>query len=324
MKKYEYQKPKKIDVKLKYYKPITSSMRQLITIDTSQLNTNNLETNKKKIPRIKNKSIFIKKSAGRNNTGKITVRHQGGGHKRYYRYIDYKRKHYKAFVQNIEYDPNRNAFIARCISDCKKTNSNSLFYILAPLDLKIGDYIYSVNSDLNDSWYLLGHSEDQNKIPFKSLKEFIKIGNSLLLKNIPIGSFIHNVEGTPGYGGIFERSAGTFAQIISSFNNKVMIKLSSGEYKVLDEKCKATIGIVSNIDHKHTVIGKAGRSRWLNKRPTVRGVAQNPVDHPHGGGEGKSSGGRKTSVTKYGKIAIGKPTRNKKKPKLLKKKIVQN
>ena len=259
--------------------PITPSQRH-----TLLLKKNNLSKKFK----IKKLIKGFKRSNGRNNQGKITVRHRGGGHKRLYRKINFNRSlSIKGMVSKILYDPNRSANIAY-IQDEEKSN-----FILAPEGLTINQFITSTpDSEL-------------------------KIGNALPLRNIPIGSLIHNISLYPNSKGQLIRSAGTSAQLIQKINNKyAKIRLSSGELKLILLSCYATLGIVSNINHKKIKIGKAGRSRWLNKRPIVRGVAKNPVDHPHGGGEGKTSGGR-PSVSPQGKITKGKPTRKKNKKKLI-------
>lgn len=259
----------------KIIKPITSSQRQTV------LFTNNLT---KKLP-IKKLIKGFQRSNGRNNQGKITVRHRGGGHKRLYRNIEFNRINTSGIVQAINYDPNRSANIANILN--KKENKN--FYILAPEGLKVNDTIES------------GSNAD------------FKIGNALPLSNIPIGSIIHNISLKPFSKGKLIRSAGTSAQLLQKLsNNYAKIRLNSGELRLILLTCYATIGTVSNINHKKIKLGKAGRSRWLNKRPHVRGVAMNPIDHPHGGGEGKTSGGR-PSVSPKGKITKGKPTRSKKK-----------
>ena len=259
----------------KKIKPITPSQRHTIL-----LNKNNLVKN------FKNKKLIkgFYRSNGRNNQGKITVRSRGGGHKRLYRKISFKRDiNVHGKVLNILYDPNRSANIAYI------KNENKDFFILAPEGLKKETLI-----------------ESNEKAP-------LKIGNALPLKNIPIGSIIHNISLLPNSKGKLIRSAGTSAQLIQKINNKyAKIRLNSGELKLILLNCYATLGIVSNVHHKLIKLGKAGRSRWLNKRPHVRGVAMNPVDHPHGGGEGKTSGGR-PSVSPQGKITKGKPTRKKKK-----------
>lgn len=228
----------------------------------------------------------LQKHAGRNNTGKMTVRHQGGGHKRQYRIIDFKRNKdcIPAKVQTIEYDPNRNARIA-LISylDGEKR------YILAPLDLKVGDMVES------------GPEAD------------IKIGNCLPLKNIPLGTTVHNIEMKIGKGGQLARSAGTSAQLMAKEGDYALLRLPSGEIRKVHINCRATVGMVGNIDAENICIGKAGRSRWLGIRPGNRGVVMNPNDHPHGGGEGHSPVGRKRPVTPWGKCAFGTRTRKEKK-----------
>ena len=227
----------------------------------------------------------LKKSAGRNNKGRITSRHRGGGHKRAYRIIDFKRNklNIPAKVFSIEYDPNRTCRIALLhYADGEKR------YILAPSGLKVGDELIS------------GENVE------------LKIGNSLSLKNIPAGMVVHNVELTPGKGGQIVRSAGAVARIMARDDGYVTLKLPSGEVRMIPEKCMATLGQVGNRTHNQVVSGKAGRTRWLGRRPKVRGVAMNPVDHPMGGGEGKTSGGRHP-VSPTGVLAKGFKTRKKKK-----------
>nr|YP_009167033.1 ribosomal protein L2 [Pythium insidiosum]YP_009167061.1 ribosomal protein L2 [Pythium insidiosum]BAS30594.1 ribosomal protein L2 [Pythium insidiosum]BAS30622.1 ribosomal protein L2 [Pythium insidiosum] len=255
--------------------PITPSQRQTILLKKNELS---------KTFKIKKLTKGFQRANGRNNQGKITVRHRGGGHKRLYRIISFNRsKKIEGFVEKILYDPNRSANIALI-----KNNSDEKF-ILAPEGIKLNQYIQS------------------------SPEAELKIGNALPLKNIPIGSLIHNISLHPNGHGKLIRSAGTSAQLIQKINNKyAKIRLSSGELKFILLSCYATLGIVSNINHNKIKIGKAGRTRWLNRRPVVRGVAKNPVDHPHGGGEGKTSGGR-PSVSPQGKITKGQPTRKKKK-----------
>lgn len=259
--------------------PTTPSQRQ-----TFLLKKNNLTQNFK----IKSLTNGFKRANGKNNQGKITVKHRGGGHKRLYRKINFNRsQNIEGLVIKILYDPNRSANIAYI------KNKFQSYLILSPEGLKINQYIKSSsNADL-------------------------KVGNALPLQNIPIGSLIHNISLYPQSRGKLIRSAGTSAQLIQKINNKyAKIRLNSGELKLILLTCYATLGIVSNINHKKIKLGKAGRSRWLNRRPSVRGVAKNPVDHPHGGGEGKTSGGR-PSVTPQGKITKGKPTRKKNKKKLI-------
>nr|YP_010394054.1 ribosomal protein L2 [Peronospora belbahrii]DAZ88062.1 TPA_asm: ribosomal protein L2 [Peronospora belbahrii] len=255
--------------------PITPSQRQTVL-----LKKNNL-TQKFKI---KSLTKGFQRANGKNNQGKITVKHRGGGHKRLYRKITFNRSNnIEGSVLKILYDPNRSAHVAYV-----KNNLQS-YLILSPEGIKLNQYIKSTpNAEL-------------------------KIGNALPLQNIPIGSLIHNISLYPKSKGKLIRSAGTSAQLIQKINNKyAKIRLNSGELKLILLTCYATLGVVSNINHKKIKLGKAGRSRWLNKRPSVRGVAKNPVDHPHGGGEGKTSGGR-SSVTPQGKITKGKPTRKKNK-----------
>jgi len=235
----------------------------------------------------KNLNKGLVKQAGRNNQGKITVYHQGGGHKRLYRFIEFKRKYKSYIVTSIEYDPNRSAYIAYLSDINNKTN----IYIIAPDGLNILDQIIGSKINISNMF----------------------IGDMFPISVIPTGTIIHNIELYPGKGAQLARSAGNYAQVLESFNSKyIRIKLSSGEQRLISKKCNAIIGRVSNVKHKLTNLKKAGRSRWLNKRPTVRGVAMNPIDHPHGGGEGKSSGGR-PSVTPWGKPTKGKPTRLKNK-----------
>lgn len=228
----------------------------------------------------------LKKTGGRNNTGRITSRHRGGGHKRLYRIIDFKRDKFgiEAKVTSIEYDPNRSARIALLTyKDGEKR------YILAPNGLKVGDTLIS------------GPEAE------------IKIGNSLPLANIPVGEFIHNVELKPGKGGQIARSAGVSIQIMAKEGDFVTVRMPSGEIRKIHSKCHATMGIVSNLDHENISIGKAGRSRWLGIRPQSRGVVQNPVDHPHGGGEGKAPQGNPHPVSPWGWHTKGKKTRKFKK-----------
>jgi large subunit ribosomal protein L2 len=227
----------------------------------------------------------LKKSGGRNSQGRITTRHRGGGHKRLYRVIDFKRDKIDvpAKVTSIEYDPNRSARIALLTyADGEKR------YILAPLNLQVGDTVIS--------------SENAD----------IKPGNALPLKNIPVGTIVHNVELSPGKGGQLARSAGSYAQVIAKEGAYAQLKLPSGEVRLVLQECKATIGQVGNLEHENISLGKAGRSRYLGIRPAVRGVAMTPRDHPHGGGEGKSPVGRKMPVSPWGKPALGRKTRRRK------------
>ena len=227
----------------------------------------------------------LKSHGGRNQKGRMTVRHQGGGHKRRYRIIDFKRTKdgIPARVATIEYDPNRSARIAILnYADGEKR------YILAPNGLKVGDKVES------------GAEAD------------IKVGNALPIKNIPVGTMIHNIELKIGKGAQLARSAGSAVQLMAKENDYALLRLPSGELRKVHINCRATIGQVGNLEHENITIGKAGRNRWLGKRPENRGVAMNPNDHPHGGGEGRSPVGRKHPVTKWGKCAMGAKTRRKK------------
>ena len=227
----------------------------------------------------------LKSHGGRNQQGRMTVRHQGGGHKRRYRIIDFKRTKdgIPARVATIEYDPNRSARIALLnYADGEKR------YILAPNGLKVGDKVES------------GAEAD------------IKVGNALPIKNIPVGTMIHNIELKIGKGAQLARSAGSAVQLMAKENDYALRRLPSGELRKVHINCRATIGQVGNLEHENITIGKAGRNRWLGKRPENRGVAMNPNDHPHGGGEGRSPVGRKHPVTKWGKCAMGAKTRRKK------------
>jgi len=229
---------------------------------------------------------ILKNKAGRNMLGRMTMRHRGGGHKRKYRIIDFKRDKdgIPAKVAAIEYDPNRTAYIALLhYADGEKR------YILAPDGLRVGDTVMS------------GENAD------------IRPGNALKLVDIPVGSTVHNIELVPGKGGQMVRAAGTSAQLMAREGGMATLRLPSGEMRMVPEECRATIGQVGNIDHENITIGKAGRSRWLNRRPHVRGVVMNPVDHPHGGGEGKAPIGRKSPVTPWGKPTLGYKTRKKNK-----------
>lgn len=230
------------------------------------------------------KDLFAKnlRKRGRNNRGIITSRHRGGGHKRLYRKIDFNRLKINtpALVQSIDYDPNRKAPIALL-----HYQDGSKGYILQPIELKIGDWVKS-----------------GEKVP-------ITIGNALPLKNIPLGTQVHNIELTPGRGGQLVRSAGVSAQIIAKQGAFVTLRLPSNEVRLISKNCWATIGQVSNINHNNVIFEKAGRKRWLDRRPSVRGVAMNAVDHPHGGGEGRSPIGRPQPLTPWGKITLGKRTR---------------
>ncbi|MDC0985731.1 50S ribosomal protein L2 [Alphaproteobacteria bacterium] len=262
---------------LKKYKPVTPTMRHLVLVDHSELH---------KGKPVKTLTEGLSEKAGRNNHGRITARRRGGGHKRKYRIIDFKRTKLdmSATVERIEYDPNRTAFIALI-----KYEDGELNYILAPQRVQAGDVIVA------------GPGSD------------IKPGNALPLNNIPIGTIVHNVEMKPGKGGQIARSAGTYVQIVGRDSGYAQVKLTSGELRLVRGECMATVGAVSNPDQSNIKIGKAGRKRWLGKRPAVRGVAMNPVDHPHGGGEGRTSGGRHP-VSPWGKPTKGKRTRKRNKP----------
>ncbi|MEX2415399.1 MAG: 50S ribosomal protein L2 [Paenibacillaceae bacterium] len=262
---------------IKTFKPTSPSRRHMSVSTFEEITTSTPE-----------KSLLapLFNRAGRNNQGKITVRHQGGGHKRKYRIIDFKRTKdgIPGNVATIEYDPNRTANIALIhYADGEKR------YIIAPKGLKVGDVIIS------------GAAAD------------IKIGNALPLENIPVGTVIHNIELKPGKGAQLVRAAGTEAQLLGKEERYVVIRLSSGEMRKVLKNCRATIGSVGNQDHELIKIGKAGRSRWLGKRPTVRGVVMNPVDHPHGGGEGRAPIGRKSPLSPWGKPTLGYKTRKKNK-----------
>jgi large subunit ribosomal protein L2 len=265
---------------LKTYNPITPGLRQLVQVSREGLWKGDPH---------KSLTEGLCRTGGRNAHGRITVRHRGGGHKRLYRLVDFKRNKndMPAQVMRIEYDPNRTAFIALL-----QYTDGQHAYILAPQRLSIGDTVIS------------GEKTD------------IKPGNALCLKNIPVGTVVHNVELKPGRGGQISRSAGTEAQVVGRDSGYVLVRLASGEIRMFPGNCKATIGSVSNPDQKNISIGKAGRNRWLGRRPSVRGVAMNPVDHPHGGGEGKTSGGRHP-VTPWGKPTKGYKTRSKRKKNAL-------
>ena len=260
---------------LKNYKPTTPGQRGLIQVDRSALYSGKP---------VKKLTEGLTKNGGRNNTGRITARRRGGGHKRSYRMVDFKRVKFDmvATVERLEYDPNRSAFIALI-----KYEDGELSYILAPQRLGVGDQVVS------------GESTD------------VKPGNAMPLSSIPIGTIIHNIELKPGKGGQIARSAGTFAQLVGRDGAYAIIRLTSGEQRLVLGACRATIGAVSNPDQANIKLAKAGRSRWLGNRPSVRGVAMNPVDHPHGGGEGKTSGGRHP-VTPWGKPTKGRRTRSNK------------
>ncbi|MBG9986464.1 50S ribosomal protein L2 [Facklamia sp. DSM 111018] len=262
---------------IKHYKAVTNGRRNMTGYDFSEITT---KTPEKKL------LISQKQRAGRSRQGKITVRHKGGGNKRAYRVIDFKRNkdNMVGTVSTIEYDPNRSANIALIhYEDGVKT------YILAPKGLKVGQKIES------------GDNAD------------IQIGNALTLANIPVGTVVHNIELKPGKGGQLVRAAGTSAQVLGQEGKYTLVRLNSGEVRMILSTCRATIGTVGNEQHELINIGKAGRSRWLSKRPTVRGSVMNPNDHPHGGGEGRAPIGRPSPMTPWGKKAIGVKTRNAKK-----------
>ncbi len=260
---------------IKHFKPTSPGRRGMSVLTTDDL------TRKKPEKRL---TKGLRKRGGRNNAGRITSRHRGGGHKRIYRMIDFKRDKtdVPARVASLEYDPNRSARIALLhYADGEKR------YIIAPMHLKVGDEVLS------------GPSAD------------IKPGNAMPLRFIPLGTIVHNVELTKGRGGQLIRGAGTGAQLMAKEGDYAQLRLSSGEVRMIHLDCRATVGQVGNPDHENISLGKAGRSRWLGRRPRVRGVAMNPVDHPHGGGEGKSSGGRHPS-TPWGKPTKGYKTRRQK------------
>jgi large subunit ribosomal protein L2 len=261
---------------IKIYKPYTPSTRQKSSLDFSGLS---------KIKPEKSLLVSNQRFKGRNNQGRITIRHKGGGHKRRYRLIDFKRNKYEipGKVVSIEYDPNRNANISLInYEDGEKR------YILHPENLKVGDLVIA------------------------SKNNEIKVGNALPLENIPLGTDVHNIELYPGKGGQLVRAAGTCAKILAKENNFVILRLSSKEIRLFKKECSATIGRVSNSDFYNVVLGKAGRKRWLGIRPTVRGAVMNPVDHPHGGGEGRCPIGKPRPLTPWGKPALGVKTRKRK------------
>ena len=260
---------------LKSYKPITPGRRGLVLVDRSHL---------WKGKPVKSLSEGLNSKGGRNNHGRITVRHRGGGAKRLYRKIDFKRKKLDSVgtVDRFEYDPNRSAFIALIRYDDGEQS-----YIIAPQRLAVGDKVVS------------------------STRADIKPGNAMPFAGMPIGTIVHNVEMKPGKGGQIARAAGTYAQFVGRDGGYAQLRLSSGELRVVHQNCRATVGAVSNPDNSNINLGKAGRTRNMGIRPTVRGVVMNPVDHPHGGGEGKSSGGRHP-VTPWGKPTRGMKTRKNK------------
>ena len=261
---------------LKSYQPVTPSMRELVLVDRSEL---------WKGKPVKALTEGLRGTGGRNNHGRITMWQRGGGHKQRYRTIDFKRRKFdvSATVERLEYDPNRTAFIALL-----KYDDGELAYILAPQRLKAGDKV------------IAGERTD------------VKPGNAMPIKNIPIGTIVHNVELKPGRGGQLARAAGTYVQLVGRDQGYAQLRLGSGEVRIVRGDCMATIGAVSNPDQQNINFGKAGRMRWLGKKPSVRGVAMNPIDHPHGGGEGRTSGGRHP-VTPWGKGTKGTKTRNNKK-----------
>jgi len=260
------------------FKPTTPGRRQMTVLAFDEIT--------KKEPE-KSLIVRLRRHAGRNFQGRITVRHRGGGHKRFYRLVDFRRDKdgIPARVAAIEYDPNRSAHIALLhYADGEKR------YILAPLGLKVGDRVES------------GPSAD------------IKPGNTLPLANIPVGTVVHNVELTPGKGGQVARAAGAAAQVMAKEGKYALLRLPSGEQRLFPLECRATVGQVGNLDHENVSLGKAGRKRWLGIRPTTRGSAMNPVDHPHGGGEGKAPIGHPGPLTPWGKPTLGYKTRKKNKP----------
>ncbi|MBN9148633.1 MULTISPECIES: 50S ribosomal protein L2 [unclassified Nitrobacter] len=260
---------------LKTFNPTTPGQRQLVTVDRSALY---------KGKPVKTLTEGKRAKGGRNNTGRITVRFRGGGHKQAYRNVDFKRGKVDvpAIVERLEYDPNRTAFIALI-----KYQDGELAYILAPQRLAAGDTVVA------------GNYVD------------VKPGNVMPLGNMPVGTIVHNVEMKIGKGGQLARSAGTYAQIVGRDQDYVILRLNSGEQRLVHGRCRGAIGAVSNPDHMNTSIGKAGRTRWMGRRPHNRGVVMNPIDHPHGGGEGRTSGGRHP-VTPWGKPTKGKKTRSNK------------
>ena len=260
---------------LKSYKPVTPSQRQLVIVDRSALY---------KGKPVKGLTEGLTSKGGRNNLGRVTTRFRGGGHKRTYRIIDFKRRKFDVVgtVERLEYDPNRTAFIALV-----KYADGELSYVLAPQRLAVGDQIVA------------GQSVD------------VKPGNAMPLASMPVGTIVHNVELKPGKGGQVARSAGAYAQLVGRDQGMAILRLNSGEQRIVHGSCFATVGAVSNPDHGNINLGKAGRSRWLGRRPHNRGVTMNPVDHPHGGGEGRTSGGRHP-VTPWGKPTKGKRTRSNK------------
>jgi len=261
---------------LKHYKPTTPGQRQLVIVDRSGLY---------KGKPVKDLTVGLVSKGGRNNYGRVTARFQGGGHKRSYRLVDFKRNKFDmtATVERLEYDPNRSGFIALV-----RYEDGELRYILAPQRLAPGDQVVSSTKAVD-----------------------VKPGNAMPLASIPVGTIVHNVELKPGKGGQIARSAGAYAQVVGRDGSMTILRLNSGEQRLVAGACMATVGAVSNPDHANVKLGKAGRSRWLGKRPHNRGVSMNPVDHPHGGGEGRTSGGRHP-VTPWGKPTKGRKTRSNK------------
>ncbi|WP_099868162.1 50S ribosomal protein L2 [Pararhizobium haloflavum] len=261
---------------LKNFNPVTPSLRQLVIVDRSSLY---------KGKPIKALTEGLTGKGGRNNAGRVTARYQGGGHKRTYRMVDFKRRKFdvSATVERLEYDPNRSAFIALI-----KYDDGELSYILAPQRLAVGDKVVSSNKAVD-----------------------VKPGNAMPLQNMPVGTIVHNVEMKPEKGGQIARSAGTYVQLVGRDQGMAILRLNSGEQRLVSGLCLGTVGAVSNPDHGNINDGKAGRTRWRGKRPHVRGVVMNPVDHPHGGGEGRTSGGRHP-VSPWGKPTKGKRTRSNK------------
>jgi large subunit ribosomal protein L2 len=260
---------------LKKFKPVTPGQRQLVLVDRTALH--------KGAP-VKTLTEGQKRPAGRNNTGRVTIRWQGGGHKQTYRIIDFKRNRHDepATVQHLEYDPNRTSFIALI-----KYKDGELAYIIAPQRLAAGDVVVS------------GERVD------------VKPGNAMPLAAMPVGTIVHNIEMKPGKGAQIARAAGAYAQYLGRDAGYALMRLNSGEVRRVRLECKATVGAVSNPDHMNEVLGKAGRNVWRNRRPSVRGTAMNPIDHPHGGGEGRTKGGRHP-VTPWGKPTKGAKTRKNK------------
>ena len=257
---------------LKTYRPTTPSQRGLVLVDRAGLH---------KGPPVKKLVEGKSQTGGRNNQGRLTARRRGGGHKRRYRLIDFKRRRFgmEATVERLEYDPNRSAFIALL-----RYEDGEQSYIVAPQRLRPGDRVVADE-----------HAD-------------IKPGNAMPMRNMPVGTIVHNVEMKPGKGGQIARAAGNYAQLIGKDAGYALLRLSSGEQRMVRAECMATVGAVSNADNQNVKLAKAGRNRWRGRRPSVRGVAMNPVDHPHGGGEGKSSGGRHP-VTPWGVPTKGKRTR---------------